>query len=184
MTGRSPCLLSSGSAGFTPEGGDVGQENDDAENGRALSLGGALLDDTTLDGLLQRVVQLSLLTVEGTQAVSITVADEGRYRTSNSIGTGALAIDEVQYREGDGPCLEAMRRASPVQVNVGVDEARWPWFNERALENGSRASSRRLSARPRARPLGRSTSTPARATTSVRTSYSPQGSWASTLPSW
>ncbi len=43
---------------------------------------------------------------------------------------------EVQYREGDGPCLEAMRTARPVEVSVEADERRWPWFNERALENG------------------------------------------------
>lgn len=112
------------------------QANHDPTDERAPSLGGAVLDDTALDQLLQRVVQLALLTVDGAHAVSITVAAEGGFRTSNSTGTGALAIDEVQYQQGDGPCLEAMRTASPVQVHVGGDDRRWPWFNERALQNG------------------------------------------------
>ncbi len=112
------------------------QTNHDPTDENALCLGGAVLDDAALDELLQRVVQLALVTIEGARAVSITVADGGRYRTSNSTATGALAVDEVQYREGDGPCVEAIRTVCPVQVTVGADEGRWPWFNERAIENG------------------------------------------------
>ena len=112
------------------------QTNHDPRDGAALSLGGAVLDDAAVDELLQQVVQLALLTVESAHAVSITVADQGGYRTSNSTVTGVLAIDEVQYHKGDGPCLEAIRTARPVQVTVGADEGRWPWFDERALDHG------------------------------------------------
>lgn len=64
------------------------QTNHDPTDEAALSLGGAVLDDAALDELLQQVVQLALLTVEGAHAVSITVADQGGYRTSNSTMRG------------------------------------------------------------------------------------------------
>jgi len=69
-------------------------------------------------------------------SVSITVADNGSFRTPYSTDDEALRIDEAQYAGDDGPCLRALRSASQVQVAVSDDGGRWPQFAEKAVEAG------------------------------------------------
>ena len=102
----------------------------------ARRLGGALLDDDVLDQLLQKVVELTCHTVRTARSVSITVADGGRYRTSNSTDEEALAIDLAQYAGDEGPCLEALRSGRQVQAAIEGDGRRWPQFHRKAKEMG------------------------------------------------
>jgi len=103
---------------------------------RAVGLAGAVLDDDALDGLLQRVVVLALHTVATAHSVSITVVDNGRYRTCNATADEAVAIDDAQYERDEGPCLHALRTAVQVQITVEAEMARWPVFAEKAREMG------------------------------------------------
>jgi len=103
---------------------------------RVRGLGGALLDDDALSELLQRVVVLARNTVRGAVSVSITVADGGGFRTSNSTDRVALAVDEAQYAGDGGPCLHAVRTERQVQVAVGTSDVHWPLFEEKAREEG------------------------------------------------
>jgi GAF domain-containing protein len=102
----------------------------------ARRLGGALLDDDVLNELLQKVVELARHTVPAAASVSITVADGGRYRTSNSTDDEATAVDQAQYDGDEGPCLEALRSGQQVQVAINGDGRRWPRFHQRAKEMG------------------------------------------------
>jgi GAF domain-containing protein len=95
-----------------------------------------VLDDRVLDDLLQRLIQLAAQTLRGAASVSITLQDEGGYRTSNSTGRVALVIDEAQYEADAGPCLEALRRGEQVQVQLDEAVDRWPAFAARAREEG------------------------------------------------
>ncbi|HWC09619.1 MAG TPA: GAF and ANTAR domain-containing protein [Acidimicrobiales bacterium] len=101
-----------------------------------VGLAGALLDDEELHSILQRLTQLAQHGVATSRSASITVVQDGRYRTANSTGPEALAIDEAQYQESAGPCLEAIR--SDRQLDVVVEEQRddWPRFAQEALEAG------------------------------------------------
>jgi GAF domain-containing protein len=112
------------------------QSNSGATSDRVVGLAGALLDDDVLHDLLQRLTVLANHTVAGAHSVSITVAEDGRYRTSNSTGPDALSIDEAQYRGDDGPCLEAMRSTRQLQVAVGEEHHRWPRFDDEAEKAG------------------------------------------------
>lgn len=103
---------------------------------RAPSPAGAVLDDAALDDLLQRVVVLARHTVAKANSVSITVTDNGRFRTSNSTSEEALAIDEAQYEGDGGPCLEAIRSSRQLQVTVADVADRWPQFEQKAREVG------------------------------------------------
>ncbi|MEA2971558.1 MAG: hypothetical protein QOG82_16 [Actinomycetota bacterium] len=119
----------------------MGDANDhDPATERMLGLGGAVLDDDALDKLLQKVVLLALRAVGPADAVSITVADNGGYRTSNSTAEAALAIDEAQYEGNDGPCLQALRSgrqvASDWNGNGDGHEGRWPHVRAKAEEMG------------------------------------------------
>jgi len=64
------------------------------------------------------------------------VADNGRYRTSNSTAEEALAIDQAQYASDDGPCLRALRSARQVQLTVGANGDRLQEFEDKATEAG------------------------------------------------
>ncbi|MEN3315451.1 MAG: hypothetical protein V7605_1685 [Acidimicrobiaceae bacterium] len=99
-------------------------------------LGGAVLDAVTLGELLQGAVLLARRTLPSAHSVSITVAEGGAYRTSNSTGDEALHIDETQYRSDEGPCLEALRSMKQVQVAVEPDSDLWPRFQASAHEKG------------------------------------------------
>ena len=110
-----------------------GQGTSSVANDRVVGLAGALLDDDVLHDLLQRLTVLANHAVTGSDAVSITVAENGRYRTSNSTGPDALAVDEAQYRGDEGPCLQAMRSTRQVRVAVGERADRWrPFYDEAA----------------------------------------------------
>ncbi len=103
---------------------------------RALGLTGPVLDDIALDDLLQRVVLLARHAVGKAHSVSITLADAGHFRTSNTSAAEALAIDEAQYEGDGGPCLQAIRTARQVEVEVSSDGVQWPLFREQAEEVG------------------------------------------------
>ncbi len=106
-------------------------------SGDGVGLRAALLDDDAVQHLLQQLTVLAQHAVSA-EAVSITVVQAGRYRTANSSGPEALAIDEAQYEEDDGPCLESIRTSGQLTVRVGEDTARWPRLDEEARRNGIR----------------------------------------------
>ena len=110
--------------------------NHDPATERVLGLGGALIDERALDQLLQQVVLLARHTVGKADAVSITLADNGGFRTSNSSAPSALAVDEAQYEADDGPCLEAVRSARQVTLAVDPGGDRWQPVRARARELG------------------------------------------------
>jgi hypothetical protein len=102
-----------------------------------VGMAAAVLDDDALHELLQKLTVLAQHTVPGSQSVSITIVEDGNYRTTNSTGPDAIAIDEAQYRENDGPCLEAIRERR--QLHVALEDqppARWPDFADEARDAG------------------------------------------------
>ena len=111
-------------------------KNSDPVSARALGIGGAVLEHDALAQLLQRVIVLALHTVGHAHSVSITVPESGGFRTTNAIGEAALPIDHAQYDGGAGPCLEALRTAQQLQVEIGRDGHGWRQFEETAKELG------------------------------------------------
>lgn len=115
---------------------DEGQAAQPAPDGE-VGLRGALLDDDAVHELLQQVTVLARHTVNGAQSVSLTVAEGDGYRTANSTGPQALAVDEAQYQQGDGPCLQSMRAKRQLRVDVADGTDRWPRFEEVAEQTGT-----------------------------------------------
>jgi GAF domain-containing protein len=105
---------------------------DEASSGAPAGFGGAVLDDDALRELLQKLALLANHAIDDAQAVSLTVVDQGRYRTINSTGPEAIAIDEVQYRYDVGPCLNAIRLKTQVKVTVDDATTSAPRFSEEA----------------------------------------------------
>lgn len=55
-------------------------------------------------------------------------------------GQLALDLDETQYQDGFGPCLEAAQSAGTANIPDMAAETRWPAFTRRALAAGVHSS--------------------------------------------
>ena len=110
----------------------------DAEHVNAL-LARIRLDESSLDGVLQQVVDLARATIPAADAVSVTLVDGDGPRTAASTGALALELDQHQYALGEGPCLDAVRERRAVTLLDLVGEEVYPGFLPRAREAGVRA---------------------------------------------
>ena len=103
-------------------------------------LGRIKLSETDLDGVLDRIAELTKRTIPGAQEASVTlVRGEGAY-TAAFTGETALALDESQYETGHGPCLAASIAGDTLSLPDMSQEARWPDFARRALDVGVHSS--------------------------------------------
>ncbi|MFD5826275.1 ANTAR domain-containing protein [Lentzea sp. NPDC060358] len=101
-----------------------------------------LLHTSTVAGALQQVVEAVGTVVPGADMVSVTVrTPDGTFHTPVQTDDVAAELDQVQYRSGRGPCLDAARTESPgyVESRDLTDEARWPEFATAATGHGFRA---------------------------------------------
>ena len=78
-------------------------------SGEFVRLAENLLTATTVHGVLDRVANAARVAVPGADLVSVTLATETGYTTPVYTDDLALKLDEVQYRLGEGPCVEATR---------------------------------------------------------------------------
>ncbi|MEY2454727.1 MAG: hypothetical protein QOD92_4301 [Acidimicrobiaceae bacterium] len=95
-----------------------------------------MVDEETLDRTLQRVVTLSCISLSGCDFASVTVERSGHPRTAACTDKAALALDEAQYAEDVGPCLDSLRRREIVEVTSINHDGRWPAFSAAAQEQG------------------------------------------------
>jgi GAF domain-containing protein len=96
-----------------------------------------LLAAESTQSVLQRVVDLVRSAMPDGVAVSITVLRGEHATTGASSGEPALLLDEVQYRRGHGPCLEAALGGEVVEIADGRSESRWPDYVPAFLGNGA-----------------------------------------------
>ncbi|WP_410675912.1 ANTAR domain-containing protein [Amycolatopsis sp. cmx-4-68] len=98
-----------------------------------------LLDATSVSQALQHVVAATTVVVPHARLVSITLRDPGgRYFTPIEIPDIAADLDDVQYRTGSGPCLDAAHPDGPA-YSLDQDLSRtsaWPQFAAVATAHG------------------------------------------------
>ena len=88
---------------------------------------GALLTGGVVEVVLPLLTELVLETVSGADACAVTVLDTaGRASTTAASDEIAARADELQYRDGQGPCFEAVARRHRTVVHDVRTEARWP----------------------------------------------------------
>ena len=103
-------------------------------------LGRIKLSETDIKGVLTLIAELAQRTIPGTDEVSVTlVPAEGAY-TAASTSARALALDEGQYEEGHGPCLDASVSGASLSLPDMAAESRWPDWTPRALSAGVHSS--------------------------------------------
>ncbi|MEV4536516.1 GAF and ANTAR domain-containing protein [Asanoa sp. NPDC049518] len=99
-------------------------------------LGRIKLSDTDLNGVLAKIAELARRTIPGAEDVSVTLVRGSGAHTAAFTGQLALTLDEWQYQQGAGPCLDAAAAATVVSVpDISTDE-RWPSWATAARGQG------------------------------------------------
>ncbi|MGW4488370.1 GAF and ANTAR domain-containing protein [Amycolatopsis sp. NPDC004368] len=93
-----------------------------------------------LGSTLAAIVKAAVDHVEGAEHAGIAlVEDGGRIRTVAPTGEVVHTVDDIQYRTGQGPCLDAIVRHQVFRTGNLLDERRWPAFTPEAAETGIRS---------------------------------------------
>jgi len=95
-----------------------------------------LLSADSIEGFLDELASLSARLIDPPASVGITLSRDGRPFTVVYSDDRAPQVDETQYVEGDGPCLETLRTGRVVQVKDQRLETRWGAYAHRAAEQG------------------------------------------------
>jgi GAF domain-containing protein len=104
------------------------------------ALGRMKIGEMHLRGVLASIAEIAQDTVPGAEEVSITLVNGRTAQTAGSTGELANGLDDYQYREGGGPCLDASARQSTVSAPQLPDERRWPDWAAYAVSQGVRSS--------------------------------------------
>ncbi|TDP96467.1 GAF and ANTAR domain-containing protein [Labedaea rhizosphaerae] len=101
-----------------------------------------LLHADTVAGALQEVVVVALEVVPGADVVSVTLcAPDGTYHTPVETDPVAVELDQLQYDNQEGPCVEASKTPGPAYFSSPdlATEPAWPSFGPAAAKHGFRS---------------------------------------------
>jgi len=105
-----------------------------------IALAGTPDDESSVPALLRSITQFAADLLPPVSYASMTVHNNDAYATVAMSSEVALAVDEAQYAEQAGPCLDALQTAEPAALPRIDTTVRWPRFRETALRLGLRAS--------------------------------------------
>jgi len=94
--------------------------------------------DHSLRSVLQKVTDLAARVLPGEPVTSVTIVADARSSTVAASGPLALELDQVQYAQNSGPCLEAALSGQLVELLDTRADDRWGEFPRLAAERGCR----------------------------------------------
>lgn len=103
-------------------------------------LGQIKLADCDLPRVLSRVAELAKRTIPAAAEVSVSLTQAGRATTAAFTGDLALHLDESQYQNGYGPCVDASFAGQTVVIADMGSEDRWPDYTPAAVQCGVHSS--------------------------------------------
>lgn len=98
-----------------------------------------LLETDSLEDFLQTLADAAL-ELSRAEGAGLTLERDGRPITVVSAGPAAPKLDEKQYGQDDGPCLQALRTGEEIAVPDMLDESRWGDYPAYAVSCGIRSS--------------------------------------------
>jgi hypothetical protein len=105
-----------------------------------MTLAGTPEHSSNVSGQLVTIARLTVERVTAARYASVT-ALRGRTYTTVAVSDELIqAIDDAQYADDAGPCLDALRRSTPVGVPDVDTTLQWPGFHEAAPRMGLHAS--------------------------------------------
>src|SRR5262249_30586267 len=105
-------------------------------DGFQAQLAGLLLAEETVSGLLEMFVGLAVSAIGDVAAASIsqTMGEGDHLQTTSASSETARVADEAQYRDAEGPCVEAIRSGTEIAITLPVED--WPHFSNLAQQAG------------------------------------------------
>jgi hypothetical protein len=108
--------------------------------GELVTLAGTPDDAPAVAPLLVTIAGLAADRVDAISYASVTQSHEGAYTTVAASSALAVAVDEAQYADKAGPCLDALATGGVVGVPAIAATMAWPGFRTAATRIGMRAS--------------------------------------------
>lgn len=108
----------------------------DELNHQVGELSQILLSDDTIDGFLEKVTHLTVAHVPACDTCSVSIRDDGGVHTRAASDPVAMRVDQHQYANEEGPCIEAISTGRTVRVGLMAEEKRWPRFSPLAESEG------------------------------------------------
>jgi transcriptional regulator with GAF, ATPase, and Fis domain len=103
-----------------------------------IALSGVALAHSDLEETLREICRIATRAVPNAEGATVTTFPQGRPGALAS-DDWAQALDELQFEEHEGPCLDAYRTGNAFRIVDLKSEARWPSYVPRALEHGARS---------------------------------------------
>lgn len=101
----------------------------DEETLRQLTvLSGLVLTQESLQGGHQEVTRIAVRALPQADGATITTFHDGRPDASAASDEWARCLDEMQYVEHEGPCLDAARTGNTFRLRDLAQEQRWPAY--------------------------------------------------------
>jgi GAF domain-containing protein len=95
-----------------------------------------VLVDRDLADVLGEITNIGRRAIPGSEAASVTLIEGGKARTAAVHGQMAKESEQLQYRLGHGPCLDAGRAGVVIVVSDMRTEQRWPHYAAQVAEAG------------------------------------------------
>ncbi|MEV5428037.1 GAF and ANTAR domain-containing protein [Streptomyces sp. NPDC052701] len=99
-----------------------------------------LLSTESLEQFLHALTESALTLTPTAHGAGITLERQHRPLTVASAGANACDLDEAQYGQDDGPCLQALRKGEEVMVCDMLAEQRWGSYPAYAASFGTHSS--------------------------------------------
>jgi ANTAR domain/GAF domain len=99
----------------------------------------ALFAAGTVQGTLQRIVDLAERAVDGCEAAGILLDAGANIVTAAASSALVDVVDRLQIDAGEGPCLDASTQKSTFYASDLLDDERWPSFGPAAVAAGVRS---------------------------------------------
>lgn len=96
-------------------------------------------DEDSLIDLMYRATQEAVRLVDDVDWAGVTAQFSGPPFTAASTNRRVMIVDEGQYGQGDGPCLQAMRTDQVITMTSDQVAQRWPVLNQAVRAAGVQA---------------------------------------------
>jgi hypothetical protein len=103
------------------------------------ALAGVVLSHESIDECLIEICCIAVRAVPGAEGASLTAFSEKGPGAVAASDDWSKALDEMQYGEHEGPCLDAARTSLVFRVPDMAHEPRWPSYMPRAVAQGARS---------------------------------------------
>jgi GAF domain-containing protein len=103
------------------------------------ALAGVVLGRDDLPSTLAEICRIAVRAVPRADGASLTSFTESGPAAVAASDEWATGLDEIQFVEHEGPCLDTARTGLLFRIRDMTDERRWPFYMPRAVAHGARS---------------------------------------------